>query len=90
MKKYPFSIDDWRWCVKNDFQIYLYPAPRKRYRIAVRRKGITTKGKDFIFQSGLKIESREMVGDVEFKDAREASDYVPFVYKKIREKYEQK
>ena len=91
MKKNPillnFSIEDFNWCVKNDFQVYLDPLPMKRYKIAVRRLGITTEGKDYIFKDGIKIISKVQLSSIEFKNATDASNYMPNVYKHLREKY---
>jgi len=90
MVSYNFDIEDWRWCIENDFQIYLVPRHRNRYRIAIRRGGITTEGKDFKYVDGIKHESKEVIGNMEFKNASEASSYLPTLYKQIRKKYEQK
>lgn len=82
-----FSADDFNWCVDNDFQVYLDPLPNKRYRIAVRRKGITTEGKDYIYKNNLKITSKVMYSEIEFKNVSLASDYMPTVYKHLKKKY---
>ena len=54
------NIDNFRWCVENDFQVYLVPMDSQgkgKYKIAVRRRGITTEGKDFIIKDEIRIDS---------------------------------
>lgn len=86
-KNLSFNADDFNWCIENDFQVYLEPMPLKRYKIAVRRLGITTEGKDYIYKDGIKIVSKVQLSSLEFKNITEASKHMPNVYKHLREKY---
>lgn len=84
------NFDNMKWCVENDFQVYLVPLDstgKGKYRIGVRRKGITTEGKDFIYVNNLRIDSKETLTEAIFKNAQEASNNVNLVYKILREKY---
>jgi hypothetical protein len=85
------NSDDFRWCVENDFQVYLVPLTPEgegAYKIAVRRKGITTEGKDFITDSlGREVRSKEKISDITFKNQSDARDHLNYVYKYLRTKY---
>jgi hypothetical protein len=69
----PFSSDDFNWCVKNNFQVYGRPDHEGKLRIAIRRGGIITEGKDYIIINGVNM--------------NELSLYLPAVYKQLREQY---
>ena len=83
-----FNPDDFNWCIENDFQVYIEPMPMKRYKIAVRRKGITTEGKDFKFVNGLEIRSTVTLTKMDFKNILDVSRYMPIIYKYLRETYD--
>lgn len=85
---------DFRWCIDNDFQVYIKPdkfdATNKGappFRICIRRGGITTEGKDFTYVNGVKFESTLTVGNIEYKTMQEASDAMDGVYEKLRKRY---
>lgn len=83
-----FNPDDFNWCIENDFQVYIEPMPMKRYKIAVRRKGITTEGKDVKFVKDLEIRSTVTLTKMDFKNILDASRYMPIIYKYLRETYD--
>jgi hypothetical protein len=83
----PFSSDDFNWCVKNNFQVYGRPDHEGKLRIAIRRGGIITEGKDYIIINGVKHVSVENIGENEYKNMNELSLYLPAVYKQLREQY---
>lgn len=83
-----FSAEDFNWCIENDFQVYLEPMPLRRYKIAVRRKGITTEGKDVKLVNDLEIRSTVTLTKMDFKTALDASRYMPVIYKYLRETYD--
>jgi len=84
------NSDDFRWCIENDFQVYLVPLTidgKGEYKIAVRRFGITTEGRDFIETNGRMVNSKETLSEKTFKNIREAHDHLNYVYKHLRAKY---
>lgn len=94
MKKKSQS-SDFKWCVDNDFQVYVapdrvYPESRtvsKQFRVVVRRKGITTWGLDEKEINTIVYTSSEKVGDILYKTQAEAEQSLPAVYKMLRERY---
>ena len=91
-----FNPEDFNWCVNNDWQIYIMPLPRNAARIVIRKYGITTRGKDSYYdaETGINYTSKEvfledtrMFKGVTFKNYAEASNYIPLVYKTIRDEY---
>jgi hypothetical protein len=87
LKILPFNSDDFNWCVKRDFQVYGTLDSEGNLKVAIRRGGITTEGKDYVIINGIKKVSVEMLGDYEYKDMRELSLYLPAIYKQLREQY---
>jgi hypothetical protein len=85
-----WNFNDFKWCIDNDWQIYPIPSSRgTRLRIAIRRGGISTNGKDVHkTEEGITLTSKETIGDMEFKNIRDLSDHLPTLYKQIRQKYE--
>lgn len=78
------------WCVSNDFQVYLKPtmdSGKGQYRIAVRRLGITTGGKDYVYKDDNKVESYEVIGNKIFKNVAEASEHIWVVMENLKKKY---
>lgn len=78
------------WCVKNDFQVYIVPTyelGRIGYKIAVRTKGITTEGKDYIIKDGVEVRSKETVGKQIFQTIAEVSDHYNYVIESLMKKY---
>lgn len=82
-----FSADDFNWCVDNDFQVYLVPIQMNRYKIAVRRGGITTEGKDFRVVDDIEISTKEVLTQKEYATFSEASKAIRDIYKSLRLKY---
>ena len=86
---------DFQWCIDNDFQIYTYPdnfdsegVGKPPFRIHVRRKGITTEGKDSITTpDGVEVKSNVLIGPKEYKTMAEASKAMEEVYAMYRKKY---
>ena len=83
----PFSSEDFNWCIENDFQVYGVHDKEGNLRVAIRRGGITTEGKDEIIINGSRKASKERLGKFIYKDMNELSLYLPAIYKQIREKY---
>jgi len=79
---------DLKWCIENDWQVYIVPTVGKFCKIAIRKGGITTEGKDYKYIDGVRHTSREHIGDVEYKTQAEAQLALPDVYKKLRKRYE--
>ncbi len=87
MKTLPFSSDDFNWCIENDIQVYGKLDSEGILRIAIRRGGITTSGKDQATINGVRHTSKEVLGSNSYRNMKELSLDLPFVYKQIREKY---
>lgn len=90
------NFDDMKWCIDNDFQVYLVPLTTKmnnftyltgEFKIGVRRRGITTEGLDFKFVNGRKITSKETFSELTFASQSEAEAHLNYVYKHLRNKY---
>lgn len=84
------NIDNFKWCVENDFQVYLVPMDSQgkgKYKIAVRRRGITTEGKDFIVKDGIRIDSKVTIGKEVYKNSAEATNNLNEVYEFLRRTY---
>lgn len=90
MPNLEFNSDDFNWCVRNDFMVYAKLVNNgHRLKIAIRRGGISTNGKDFFRrEDGVLLTSKERLGQKEFKNMKELSEYLPNVYKQLRDKYE--
>jgi hypothetical protein len=85
----PWDFSDFKWCIENDFQVYPITTIYGKYKIAIRRGGISSEGKDrFINPNGVEFISNEAIGQMEFKDLNALSDHLPSVYKQLRIKYE--
>ena len=87
-KKNSHSIfSDAQWCINNDFQVYVKPVENNKCRIAYRRGGITTEGKDKKLVNGSMFYSVEVEGEKVYRTQREAMSVVPDVYSYLRNKY---
>lgn len=96
MKK---RCSNFNWCIENDFQVYAYPDKMipdtrgglkgsKEYRVHIRRRGITTEGRDFIIdKNGVQVESVLEIGSKVYKTQADATDAVYVVCGKLRERY---
>lgn len=89
---------NFNWCVENDFQVTIRPVDcgydnfgkyysTKEHQIHIRKGGITTEGKDFIYKDGVKFNSKVTVGNKIYKDSTEAAVACWDVYAKLRERY---
>lgn len=104
------NSDDFRWCIENDFQVYILPLSVKKtrivfneetqeeefeeyyeanglFKIAVRRGGITTKGKDWIILKGRRFNSKETLSELTFSSHLDAHNHLNYTYKYLRNKY---
>jgi hypothetical protein len=74
--------DYFRWCIANDFQVYIKPESYY-YKIAIRRGGITSNGKDTHYDNdtGMEYYSSEKLGSVKYKKVSDAEDKILTVYK---------
>ena len=81
------TVDNLRWCIENDWQVYLKPYGSGCY-IAMRKGGISACGKDYHYdrETGLEYYSRENVGKVYYKNIQKAMDMLPQVYKYLKDK----
>lgn len=84
-----FNSDDFMWCVENDFQVYTKAYPGNRAKIAFRRGGISSRGKDRYYdkETGITYTSEEREGKIIFKNQLEASKYLPYFYKQLIKRY---
>jgi len=71
-----------RWCIENDYQVYIKP-DSYLYRIAIRKGGITSNGKDFHYdrENDFEHTSSERIGSVRYKSVDIASAKLHDVYK---------
>lgn len=86
-KKEKIQYSNFKWCIDNDFQVYLVPTRNNRFKVAVRRKGITTGGKEFIYKNGVKIKSVETLSKKDYKNEYEASEYAHEVRAILKKQY---
>ncbi len=92
-----WNFDAMRWCIENDFQVYIHPIVRKidvnyhqetfNYKIAVRRGGITTEGQDQMEVNNRIVNSKETLSEKEYKTEMDAFDDFNYVYEHLRRKY---
>lgn len=92
-----WNFDAMRWCIENDFQVYIHHISRElsyskhqetfRYRIAVRRGGITTEGQDQMEVNGRIVNSKETLSEKQYKTEMDAFDDFNYVYEHLRRKY---
>lgn len=82
-------IFDLKWCIENDWQIYVKPINTIHCKIAIRKGGISTNGRDSYYckEKDLTIYSRETLGNVVYKTQYKAFDALPGVYKYLRDTY---
>lgn len=82
---------DFKWCIENDFQVYILPLHHTGHcKIAIRRGGITTEGKDskYCKDTGITHYSKEMLGSVTYKNQKLATEKLPEVYEYLRKTYD--
>mgnify|MGYP003122688540 FL=1 len=82
-------ISDFKWCIENDWQVYIVPGTYKDHKIAIRKGGISSHGKDYRRDVyGAEYYSSEIVGSKLYKTQQEAMLEIKNLYKQIRKKYE--
>lgn len=90
------NFDNMSWCIKNDFQVYVVPLSQKigsqwsvtgQWKIAVRRGGISSEGKDLLKKNGNTFKSNESLSEKVFKSQKEAEQHLNYVYNHLRSKY---
>lgn len=89
-KKTVSEFDLFKWCVDNDYQVYIKPltnSGKGKCQIAVRKWGITTQGKDYIIKNNVKIISKETIGEKIYRTQTDAYKDIPNVYKYLKETY---
>ncbi len=79
---------DMQWCIDNDWQVYIVPHQIKKAKIAIRKGGISSHGKDQYKDSvGTIHTSTEVLGQKVWNSHKEACIELSYVLKQIREKY---
>jgi len=93
MKKEEVHLN-FKWCVDNDFMVYVVPdrfdpsgRASRQFRAAVRKGGITTCGLNSKEIKGTMYNSKEVLGDVLYKTQLEAEESLPELRAKLRERY---
>ena len=87
--KQTYRFEDHKWCIDNGWQVYPVIDKNKRYRIAIRRNGIYSEGKDYhVTDDGVVYQTKEVIGNEDFQTLNQLADHLPTVYKWIRERYE--
>ncbi len=84
------NFEDMKWCMENDFQVYLVPLTndgKGEHKIGVRRGGITTEGKDYKEINGIEYRSSETLSEKTFKNSKEAHNHLNYVFNHLRKKY---
>lgn len=76
-------VSDAQWCIDNDYQVYI-KKDSTHYRIAIRRGGITTDGKDIKYIDDVQHTSSESLGSVRYKTVADADKKINNVYKYLR------
>ena len=77
--------EDFKWCIDNDFQVYIKLVGKGAY-IAVRKGGISSCGKDNHYDkiTSMEYTSKENLGKIYYKTVQEAMDCLPKAYKHLR------
>lgn len=91
MTKKSKEISNFRWCIENDFQVYIEPFQKyigcNKYVVVVRKGGITTNGLDYIEKDNKIYKSKVIVGEKIYKNTKDASEGVREVQAILRERY---
>lgn len=83
-----WNFEDFKWCIENDFQVYIVVHEFDFFKIAVRRGGITSEGKDVHKdEMGRIFKSKVTLSDLTFKTQAEAENHLNYTYKYLRNKY---
>ena len=90
-KRQSLNFDDFKWCIENDFQVYLVclnHTGKGPHKVAVRRRGISSNGKDIHFtEDGTEITSEEKLSKDTFKNQKDATEYMNKLYGILRRNY---
>jgi hypothetical protein len=80
---------DFKWCIENDWQVYIKPINTVECVIAIRKGGISTNGKNVYYnkKTNETIYSKEHLGKVKYSKQKKAMEKLPEVYKYLRETY---
>ncbi len=84
------SYSDFKWCIENDFQVYIKPINNSgECRIAIRKGGISTDGKPSKYnkEKGVTLYSTETEGKLIYKNQKKAMKALPMVYKYLKDRY---
>jgi len=94
------NFEAFSWCVKNDFQVYIqqivdkkstdkgdFYVPTGKFKIAVRRGGISSEGKDEIYLNGRKIKSKVTLSEMTFRSQADAERHLNHTYELLMRKY---
>jgi len=84
------DYNNFKWCIENDFQVYIKPEDNSgNCRIAIRKGGISTDGKPSKYdkEKGVTLYSKETVGEVVYKKQKHAMEKLPEVYAYLRKRY---
>lgn len=83
-----------RWCIENDFMVYVVPdrydpngKAYKYFRVAVRKGGISSRGKDIHYEGVKTYTSKEVLGEVLHKSQEEAEAAAIELRIKLKERY---
>ncbi len=79
---------DMQWCIDNDWQVYVVPYQLKKAKIAIRKGGISSQGKNrYVDPSGVIHTSTEVLGQKVWNSHKEACIELSYVLKQLRQKY---
>ena len=81
---------NFKWCIENDFQVYIKPEDNSgNCRIAIRKGGISTGGKPSKYnkEKGVTLYSKETEGKLIYKNQKKAMKALPMVYKYLKDRY---
>ena len=84
---------NFKWCIDNDFQVYVKPMNHsKNFKIAIRKGGISTNGKSSFYsiEKNMTIYSNEILGSVLYKNQSLAIEALPIVYNYLKKTYDKK
>ena len=81
---------NFKWCIENDLQVYVKLINTLHCKIAIRKGGISSNGKDSYYckESGLTYYSKEVLGSVVYRSQNKAFKALPAVYEYLKKKYE--
>jgi hypothetical protein len=81
---------DFKWCIENDWQVYIKIINTLHCKIAIRKGGISTNGRDHWYdkEKGLTLYSKEHLGKEVYRCQKKAMNKLPEVYKYLRDNYE--